>query len=266
MTVTNLWEIYESMPAADKTANTTTLTMPLTFKDPEFSQTRPKADQRSVRLWLYNQLYTTCTHMFGTFLRTRKLRKEEICRVKKKAFQIKTGAECMLSERVTARKGSSGFGIIQAAITNICQCHANSVNRLSGCLIWVEFKRSQRGFKMHLLPFLIFRGASTEQCECEPYRTLETTKLFQIGIFGVKRHISYFSWLINAFQWTEKQIDDWLESHLGTHSAPDLLLHLFAECDCIADLCVLQRVRASLGEVRYYMVRAKLGGGRLQCT
>ena len=50
------------------------------------------------------------------------------------------------------------------------------------------------------------------------------------------------------FQCTERQIvDDWLASHMGTRSAPDLLLHLFAECDCIADLCVLQRVSASLG-------------------
>lgn len=45
---------------------------------------------------------------------------------------------------------------------------------------------------------------------------------------------------------------------MGTHSAPDLLLHLFAECDCIADLCILQSVHASLGEVRHYNVRAKL--------
>lgn len=44
-----------------------------------------------------------------------------------------------------------------------------------------------------------------------------------------------------------------------THSAPDLLLNLFAECECIAELCVLQRVLVSLGEVRRYMVRAKLG-------
>lgn len=59
---------------------------------------------------------------------------------------------------------------------------------------------------------------------------------------------------------TERQIvDDWLDSQLGTLFAPDLLLNLFAECDCIAELCVLQRVLASLGEVRHYMVRAKLG-------
>lgn len=43
---------------------------------------------------------------------------------------------------------------------------------------------------------------------------------------------------------------DWAASQLGTRSAPDLLVHLFAECQCIAELCVLQRVRASLGEVR----------------
>ncbi len=56
---------------------------------------------------------------------------------------------------------------------------------------------------------------------------------------------------VEGFQLTERQIvEDWLASQLGTLSAPDLLLHLFAECDCIADLCVLQRVRASLGEVR----------------
>lgn len=65
--------------------------------------------------------------------------------------------------------------------------------------------------------------------------------------------------MFEKFQLTDRQIDDWPESHLGTHSAPDLLLHLFAECDCIADLCVLQRVRASLGEVRHYMMRANLG-------
>lgn len=56
---------------------------------------------------------------------------------------------------------------------------------------------------------------------------------------------------VEEFQLTERQIvEDWLASQLGTLSAPDLLLNLFAECDCIADLCVLQRVRASLGEVR----------------
>lgn len=59
---------------------------------------------------------------------------------------------------------------------------------------------------------------------------------------------------------TERQIvDDWLASKLSTLSAPDLLEHLFAECDCIAEISVFQRVRACLGEVRGYMVRAKLG-------
>lgn len=57
---------------------------------------------------------------------------------------------------------------------------------------------------------------------------------------------------------TDRQIEDWLESCPGTHSAPDLLLCLFAECQCIADLCILQSVRAFLGEVRHYIVR-KLG-------
>lgn len=59
---------------------------------------------------------------------------------------------------------------------------------------------------------------------------------------------------------TEREIgDDWLDSHLDTLSAPDLFLNLFAECDCIADLCILKRVRVSLREVRHYMVRAKQG-------
>lgn len=67
-------------------------------------------------------------------------------------------------------------------------------------------------------------------------------------------------YIFEKVQLTERQIgDDWLASQLGTLSAPDLLVHLFAECDCIAELCFLQRVRARLGEVRGYMVRAKLG-------
>lgn len=40
------------------------------------------------------------------------------------------------------------------------------------------------------------------------------------------------------------------------HTLPsDLLLCLFAECQSIADLCILQSVRAFLGEVRHYRVR-----------
>lgn len=64
--------------------------------------------------------------------------------------------------------------------------------------------------------------------------------------------------MLEKIQLTDRQIEDWLESRPGTHSAPDLLLCLFAECQCIADLCILQSVRAFLGEVRHYIVR-KLG-------
>lgn len=58
---------------------------------------------------------------------------------------------------------------------------------------------------------------------------------------------------------TERKIVyNWLFRQLGTLFAPNLLENLFAECDCIVELCVLQRVLASLGEVRGYMVRAEL--------
>lgn len=67
-------------------------------------------------------------------------------------------------------------------------------------------------------------------------------------------------YIVQKVQLTERQMgDDWLASQLGSLSAPDLLVDLFAECECIAELCFLQRVRARLGEVMGYMVRAKLG-------
>lgn len=57
--------------------------------------------------------------------------------------------------------------------------------------------------------------------------------------------------MLEKFHLTERQIvDDWLSSQLDTLSAPDLLVNLFAECECIAELCILQRVRAILGEFR----------------
>lgn len=62
------------------------------------------------------------------------------------------------------------------------------------------------------------------------------------------------------FSRTERQIlGDWLCSQLNTLSVPDLLVNLFAERDCIVELSILQRVRASLREVSSYMVRAELG-------
>lgn len=64
--------------------------------------------------------------------------------------------------------------------------------------------------------------------------------------------------MLQKLKSTDRQIHGWLGSLVGTHSAPDLLLQLFAECDSIADLCILQSVLASLGEVRHYKVRAKL--------
>ena len=45
-------------------------------------------------------------------------------------------------------------------------------------------------------------------------------------------------------------VADWLSSQLGPLCAPDLLLNLFADCESIAQLCVLQVVRVRLGEFR----------------
>lgn len=132
--------------------------------------------------------------------------------------------------------------------SSACRCYMTS--RVNTNWLIYQCNKHQRGHG-----YLILCSPNTQLSEG---RQIKKKKKDLSWSKSKSWHVKYnYCWMVTicvSEVKVDRQTDSWLAEKSRGHTlclCPDLLLRLFAECDRIADLCILQIVHAILGEVRH---------------